>query len=148
MDYSEKRLESMLKSLKESDCRITPQRLAILKVLANSQEHPSVEKIHELLNADYPTMSLATVYKTVLLLKDIGEVMELEFSADSNRYDGFRPTPHPHLICMECKTILDPEHFSMDEVIKKMSQETGFLIITHRLNFFGICSECRKLKNG
>ncbi|SHO48270.1 Fur family transcriptional regulator, peroxide stress response regulator [Desulfopila aestuarii DSM 18488] len=137
------RLEQMIERLKESDCRITPQRYAVLKVLANSSEHPSVESIHAKLVEHYPTMSLATVYKTITLLKREGEILELEFSDLGNRYDGRKPYPHPHVICTECGKIIDPSHLDLEEITSKMMEETGFKIMTHRLDFYGLCPNCQ-----
>ena len=103
------RLDRMLAKLRERGQRITPQRLAILKILAGSEGHPSVEQIHEAVIENFPTTSLATVYKTIHLLKQLGEVLELEFSQESNRYDGNKPFPHPHVVCMQCRRIADPD---------------------------------------
>lgn len=140
---SEKRLEQMIEKLKESAFRITPQRYAVLKVLAHSHDHPSAESIHAELVEHYPTMSLATVYKTINLLKREGEVLELEFSDLGNRYDGCNPSPHPHVICTHCGKILDPSQLNLDEITQKMMAETGFKIMTHRLDFYGLCSDCQ-----
>jgi Fur family peroxide stress response transcriptional regulator len=137
------RLEQMLERLKSIDCRITPQRYAVLNVLANSSEHPSAESIHGELVDTYPTMSLATVYKTINLLKQESEVLELEFSDLGNRYDGKKPYPHPHVICTKCGKIIDPSQLDMEEITNKMMQETGFKILTHRLDFYGICPACQ-----
>ncbi len=137
------RLEQMLEKLKESDCRITPQRYAVLKVLAHSSDHPSAETIHAELISHYPTMSLATVYKTIHLLKRKGEILELEFSDLGNRYDGKKPYPHPHVICTECGKIIDPSQLNLAEITSKMMEETGFKILTHRLDFYGICPDCQ-----
>ena len=79
--------------------------MAVLKILAESEQHPSVEQIYDRMKPDLPMTSLTTVYKTVALLKEMGEVLELGFSDDSNRYDGSRPYPHPHLICIKCRKI-------------------------------------------
>ena len=140
---SETRLQEMLDKLREGDCRITPQRYAVLKVLAQSQDHPSAETIHAELIANYPTMSLATVYKTINLLKREEQVLELEFSDLGNRYDGKKPYPHPHVICTQCGKIIDPSQLDLDEITSKMMEETGFKIHTHRLDFYGICPSCQ-----
>jgi len=63
-----KRFNSIVQKIKENNQRLTPQRLAIVKILAHSESHPSVEKIYQRLHDDFPTMSLATVYKTVSLV--------------------------------------------------------------------------------
>lgn len=138
------RLEQMIEKLKENEFRITPQRYAVLRILAQSENHPSAESIYEQLVADYPTMSPATVYKTINLLKKNGEVLELEFSEMSNRYDGNKPYPHPHMICTKCGAIVDPPMHDFEKLKSKMMEETGFTIDNFRLDFFGLCPNCQR----
>ena len=138
------RLETMIKRLKDLDYRITPQRLAVLKILAESKGHPSVEHIFKQVIRKFPTTSLATIYKTVNLLKEIGEVVELDFSEESNRYDGNKPYPHPHLICTKCKTIMDPDMATLEDLSKELARKTGYEILNHRLDFFGVCPRCQE----
>jgi Fur family peroxide stress response transcriptional regulator len=120
------RLNQMVAKLREREYRLTPQRLAVLKILAVSDGHPSAERIHEQVKIDFPTTSLATVYKTVSLVKELGEVLELGFSDDSNRYDGNKPYAHPHLICTQCKKIIDPDLSSLHHMTAELETETGF----------------------
>jgi Fur family peroxide stress response transcriptional regulator len=140
----EERLAQMIAKLRERDFRLTPQRVAILKILAASEEHPSVDTIYAKVRENFPTTSIATVYKTIALLKELNEVLELGFPDGSNRYDGNRPYPHPHAICMECKRIMDPEIASVDELREEMKRKTGYTISFHRLDFFGLCPECQR----
>jgi Fur family peroxide stress response transcriptional regulator len=146
-DYK-KRSEKIIQKLTENNHRITPQRLAIIRILAKSIGHPSVEDIYDEIKKDFPTMSLATVYRNILLIKSLGEVLELGFPDGSNRYDGNKPSPHPHVICIECKKIVDPDLDSLDEMKEEVAQETDFKILNHRLDFFGICSSCIAKKGG
>ena len=139
----EKRLNQMLAKLKEHDFRLTPQRLAVLKVLAASEGHPTVERIYETVRAEFPTTSIATIYKTVNLLKQLNEVLELGFPDGSNRYDGNKPYPHPHVICTQCKKIIDPNLGSLQDMTIEVIIETGFQIHNHRVDFFGTCRECQ-----
>ena len=78
------------------------------------------------------------------MLKGLGEVLELSFGAESSRYDGNKPQPHPHLICTQCKKILDPDLASLKDMSMELTKETGFKISSHRLDFFGICPDCQK----
>ncbi len=87
-------------------------------------------------------MSLATVYRNIVIMKSLGEVLELGFPDGSNRYDGTKPYAHPHVVCIKCKKIVDPDLDSLDDMKKEVAMETGFKILTHRLDFFGICSDC------
>lgn len=146
MHHHINRFDAIIEKLKQSNHKITPQRLAIVKILSESKEHPSVEMIHESLKKDFPTMSLATVYRNIVLIKMIGEVLELEFSEWSNRYDGLQPYPHPHAICIKCKKIVEPNLTYLGEMQKEVAGETGFKILRHRLDFFGICSDCQGKK--
>ncbi len=139
----EARLNRILMKLRAENFRVTPQRLAVLRVLAASEGHPTVEMVYEEVRSDFPTTSLATIYKTVSLLKEMGEVLELGFADGSNRYDGSRPFPHPHVICMQCKKIIDPDLSSLKDLTQEVMEETGFHIVTHRLDFFGVCPQCR-----
>jgi len=144
VQQKEERLSQMLAKLKGRDFRLTPQRLAILSILAASEDHPSVDEIYTEVRRKFPTTSIATVYKTIALLKELNEVLELGFPDGSNRYDGNRPYPHPHAICVKCRKILDPEISSVDQLSEEMKQKTGFAISYHRLDFFGLCRECQQ----
>jgi Fur family peroxide stress response transcriptional regulator len=139
----EARLEQMMSRLKEQGLRLTPQRLAILRILASSANHPSIDMIYEQVRAQFPTTSLATVYKTVTLLKELGEVLELGFPEGGNRYDGNKPYPHPHVVCMKCGKITDPELAPLESLLKAAARQTGFRIMNHRLDFFGLCPQCQ-----
>jgi Fur family peroxide stress response transcriptional regulator len=135
-------MEKMVAKLREGAFRITPQRLAILEIMAAGAGHPSVDQVYEQIKKGFPTTSLATVYKTVNLLKSMNEVLELGFADMGSRYDGAKPYPHPHVICTKCGRIVDPAHISMDDLTLKLEQETGFKITRHQLYFFGECRDC------
>jgi Fur family peroxide stress response transcriptional regulator len=145
-DKITQRSNQMLSKLKAQHFRLTPQRLAVLKVLAVSEGHPSVEQIYETVRAEFPTTSIATIYKTVNLLKQLDEVLELGFPDGSNRYDGNKPYPHPHVVCTNCKQIIDPDLGSLEDLKTEVVKATGFQIVNHRVDFFGICQDCQSNK--
>ena len=146
MADSKKRSQIIIQKLRDNGYKITHQRLAIVKILARSEGHPSVEEIYGQIKKDFPTMSLATVYRNILLIKSLGEVLELGFPDGSNRYDGNKPYPHPHVICIKCKKIVDPSLESFEDMKKEVSAQTHFTILNHRLDFFGICRDCMAKK--
>jgi len=137
----------IIRKLRDNGHKMTPQRLAIVKILAKSEGHPSVEDIHARIKKDFPTMSLATVYRNIILIKSLDELLELGFPDGSNRYDGNRPYPHPHIICVKCKKILDLDLDSLDDMQHEIAEETDFKILNHRLDFFGICRNCSAEKD-
>ena len=144
MADTEKRLADIVTKLKTRGYRITPQRLEVVRILASSGGHPSIEAIYDQVKKTFPTTSIATVYKTVSVMKELGEVLELGFSDGGNRYDGNKPYPHPHLICIQCKRILDPEITALTDLPQEVAKSTGYRVVSHRLDFFGVCPECQK----
>ncbi|MBU2547014.1 MAG: transcriptional repressor [Proteobacteria bacterium] len=134
----------MIETLRETGHRLTPQRLAVLKVLSLSEGHPSAEQVYEQVKDDFPTTSLATIYKTINLLKSVDQVLELGFAHASSRYDGNKPYPHPHVICTRCGRVVDPEHTAMRELSRDVAIDTGFRITHHRLDFYGLCPDCQE----
>jgi Fur family transcriptional regulator, peroxide stress response regulator len=137
------RFEELIRSLKERDFRLTPQRLELVRLIASSQEHPSAAQLYAQIRSHFPTMSQATVYKTLALLKDMGQVMEIDLRDDSH-YDGNRPDPHPHLICTNCNKIVDGDIELDLAAVKKLEKISGFQILRPQLAFFGLCPDCRQ----
>ncbi|MGQ9586215.1 MAG: Fur family transcriptional regulator [Anaerolineae bacterium] len=144
MRATEARLDELIARLRERGYRLTPQRMAVLKAMVSSHEHLAIEQIYERVRADFPMTSLATIYKTVALLKDMGEVVELNLGDDCSRYEARDPTPHPHLVCVRCRQVVDLEPTLLDELSQKVAWRTGYRIMGYRLNFFGHCPECQK----
>lgn len=140
----EVRYSTMVRKLRENNQKLTPQRLAILRILSRSEGHPSVEEIHQTIARDFPGVSQATVYRTIMLMKSLGEIFEIGFADGSNRYDANRPELHPHIICNKCRKIIDPADLNIDEIIRKAAEASGFEITSYRLDFFGLCPKCRK----
>lgn len=135
------RLDDLLAKLKSAGHRITPQRLAIARILIDSGEHPSVEQIYRRVRKDFPTTSLATVYNTLERLKEMGEVLELTFSGGS-RYDGRNPSPHSHLRCTVCGAIEDVE-IDLGPAAETVAAARGYVDVQHRLEFYGVCPRCQ-----
>ncbi len=149
MTQSPTRLDSLIKRLKDNGHRLTPQRLAIVAALANSASHPTAEQIHKMILKDFPTTSLATVYKTITMLKEQGEIIELSFGDMGSRFDARDADPHPHIICTQCGQVFDLDvgetfdAIDFDAVSKVMAEKTGFRIDSYRLDFYGVCSNCQ-----
>lgn len=128
---------------KNSNLKLTPQRLAIIKYLDGNQEHPSADDIYKAVSKKFPTMSFATVYNTLETLKSHGQIMELNFDPFKKRFDP-NPNPHHHVICVRCHKILDVK---TDFFLKQPRIESEeFEIIGNHIEFYGICSKCKDNK--
>ncbi len=141
---AKKRSAAMAAKLKDSGLKATPQRLAIMRVLAESKGHPSVDDIYRRLQRRFPGISPATVYRNIMLIKSLGEAVEISLAGSASRYDGRKPYPHPHIVCVECGNILDPELASLGDMTREVTAASGFEIKSFRLDFFGVCPACRK----
>jgi Fur family peroxide stress response transcriptional regulator len=138
------RYQQILAKLRQSVYRMTPQRMSLIRLIAASEGHPSAARLYEQIKVQFPTMSLATIYKTLDLLKGLGEVLEIGLRDDSH-YDGNRPYPHPHLICTRCQKIMDGElEAPVRTLVNEMEQVSGFRIVRHQLDFYGLCPDCQK----
>ena len=140
------RYDAIAKKLKDSGLKLTPQRLAIIRVLAESKDHPSADDICARLGKGFPGISPATVYRNIMLIKSLGEAYEIAIAGGGSRYDGRRPYPHPHIVCIKCGKIIDPELGSLHDMTREVTDGSGFEILTYRLDFFGRCPACRKSK--
>lgn len=146
--YLESRYAEMRTSLEEKGVAVTPRRGKLLEVLLNSNRHPSVGEIHQELSRTFPGTSLATVYNTIELLKETGQVLEIEFSGAANRYDGKRPQSHPHLICVRCEKIEDLESVEISEPVDAIAAATGYEITHRRTDYYGVCPDCQAEEDG
>jgi Fur family peroxide stress response transcriptional regulator len=137
------RFDELIATLKERDFRLTPQRVELVRLIASSEGHPSAAQIYDRIKRQFPTMSHATVYKTLALLKEMGQVLEIDLHDDS-RYDGNRPEPHPHLICIKCSKIIDGEADFDPSAIRKLEQASGYKILRSQVTFYGLCPDCKQ----
>jgi Fur family peroxide stress response transcriptional regulator len=118
----------------------TPQRLAILEYLQGNKAHPSAAEVYKAVSEKFPTMSFATVYNTMETLKGVGVVRELSIDPVKKRFDT-DVTPHHHLICVQCKQIIDV--YSRFDLDLAENERSDFEIIGNHVEFYGICPMCK-----
>ena len=136
----------IVKTLRQNGYRATPQRLAIYDALWNAGSHPSVYEIHAHVEKRDPTISKATVYKTLQLFVEIGIVNEMGFKDESTRYDPDMGL-HINLICINCGEVEDFLYQNLDGITPDLEQKRGFQVVRHRFEVHGICSRCRNESN-
>ena len=88
----------IINTFREKKLKLTPQRLAVYKYLMNTTDHPSAETVYTAIQPEYPTMSLATVYKALKTLVEVNLIQEINVGEGNFRYDG-TVTSHPHIQC-------------------------------------------------
>jgi len=129
--------------LREQGHKLTPQRHIVLKVMASSHDHLTPELIYEKSLLEDRSIGRVTVYRTLDLLSKLNLVCKVHSENGCHSYMMRRPTEHHHhLICSGCGKVVDFTNCSLADVEKKLSQETGFDIKDHLLEFRGLCRAC------
>lgn len=137
----QERLATVIRHLRDEGYRLTPQRMAIMQAVLESTEHPSAEEIYQQVSASFPMISLATVYKTLNVLRSIGEVRELSVEGRVH-YDG-NPQPHVHLVCERCHTVRDWSDDIAFPVPEEAIVVSGFCPHHYHMEVYGLCPRCQ-----
>ncbi|MBO8127020.1 MAG: transcriptional repressor [Firmicutes bacterium] len=122
---------------------MTTQRRVILKVLKNTDIHPTADWVYQEVRKELPKVSLGTIYRNLGTLAEAGEILELNYSNSQSRYDG-NPNPHYHFRCQSCGRVYDLPLPYRPEMDKEASSTCQHKITGHRLEFYGICHYCRR----
>jgi Fur family peroxide stress response transcriptional regulator len=130
---------------REAGLAVTPQRLAIFRRLAATDRHPSAEELHAAVRRGMPTLSLATVYKTLDTLAGIGTVRPVSRLGARGRWDA-NLGPHHHLVCTVCGAVTDvtePRLEAAARPARAVAARHGFEAAGHSVEIFGRCAACR-----
>lgn len=119
---------------------MTLQRLAVLEFLEGNTHHPSVEEIYRNLKKKYPTLSQATIYTSLQVLRKAGEIQELRIRKEKTCFDP-NPKPHHHFYCQECKKVFD---IKISFPVAEKGWVDGHKVKEVQTYFYGICSHCLK----
>ncbi|RUM70857.1 MAG: transcriptional repressor [Sulfurovum sp.] len=124
--------------LKENDLKATIQRTSILKSIDHAG-HINIDEIYEDVKELYPTLSLATIYKNIILMQTNNVIVEVPMNGEKSKYE-LKKDEHMHLICQECGTIQDTK-------MTKRTQEALFIEnfkLNHsQINLYGVCNSCQ-----
>jgi len=128
---------------KERKIPLTHQRLAVYEELSSRTDHPSAETLYDSLKKHYPSLSLATVYKTLQTLSEMGVVARIPSVAAQARFDA-RTSKHHHALCGECGRILDVFDPRLNSL--PSTKVAHFQISGHSVHFHGLCADCAKAR--
>ncbi len=135
-------LDVFVKNCRRNGLKITPQRMAVYKTLAESKEHPSAEIVWGSVRRLFPGISLDTVNRTLLTLAEIGSASIVEGSGDVRRYDGEMGN-HQHFKCIKCKKVFDFHYEPFDDIKMPASIASKFKILRKTVYLEGICDSCK-----
>ena len=128
--------------IREQGYRYTPQRQLILDTLCRLGRHATVEEIYERIREVAPTISLATVYRTVSFLEELTLVVSADIQGDTV-YEIAPDTPHHHLICRHCGEIVTLADHHLQDLVCHLAEEHDFRAEIRHLTISGVCADCQ-----
>ncbi|MCR2038718.1 peroxide-responsive transcriptional repressor PerR [Campylobacter helveticus] len=131
----------LLQMLKKYDLKATPQRLCVLKILKR-HEHPNIDELYAEIKREYPSISLATVYKNINTLQQQGLVVEINVTNQKSCYDIYEKE-HMHIICTSCGNIEDKD---FDEIEMNEYQENLEKKISNLIEHLSVCAYVKACK--
>lgn len=141
-------LKEIYERILERGHKMTPQRWAILNIfLQHRGHHLSADEVYTHLKAMYPNNGIATVYRTLDLLVELGVLKKLEFGDGRSRFEMTDPDDihhHHHLICSRCGEVTEFQDDLMESLEAVIFKKTGFRVDDHIVKFYGICQRCRE----
>jgi Fur family peroxide stress response transcriptional regulator len=126
--------------LRERNLKATPQRMSILKIL-NRHTHPTVDELYEEIKKDFPSISLATIYKNLNILKETDMILEINTQVGKPRLDLF-VHPHAHIVCKNCGAVEDIDFTDGTYTCKKEFEKKSSCTIT-KLDITATVENCR-----
>jgi Fur family peroxide stress response transcriptional regulator len=127
---------------RQAGLKLTPQRLAVYRVLMASKEHPSAEMVCQRIRKEMPSISLDTVNRTLLTLTKIGIAFVVEGTGQVRRFDG-NLNDHQHFRCVRCKRVIDFHCDQFDNMVVPEEVSSTFRILRTTVYVEGICKNCQ-----
>ncbi|PRX35562.1 Fur family peroxide stress response transcriptional regulator [Orenia metallireducens] len=129
--------------MKNPQRRMTKQRKKILEVLKSTRSHPTADWIYDEVKQEIPNISLGTIYRNLNVLREMGEIIELNYGSSYSRYDA-NSDDHYHFTCLECGQVMDVDLDVDRELDEEVADCIGGEVSYRRTEFFGYCAECSK----
>ncbi len=126
-----------------SKLRMTKQRQLILEELRKVTSHPTADDMYQVLRKKMPKISLGTVYRNLEILSDTGIIQKIDVGGTQKRFDADIST-HYHIRCTICGRVADVHMEPHMELEAEAQKLTDYEILHHRVEYIGICPECRK----
>ncbi len=137
-----KEMQVLKEHLAKHQLKLTRQRELILSVFLK-KEHITAEEMYHLLAKKDPHLGLATIYRTLNLFCDAGLAQARHFGSQTQYDNVSHKRHHDHLICTGCGKIVEFENCEIERLQEEVATKNGFVIQTHKLELYGLCSSCR-----
>ena len=140
--YSAERLGEFVARCRKRGIAVTPQRLAVIRALLASENHPSTDEICAAVRRRHPHVSLATVHRILEQFCEVGEARKVTLLHDVARYDG-NVEPHHHVLCIRCRRVRDIEIPEVDKLLEGTPNLGQFALLRCSLEIDALCKRCQ-----
>jgi len=137
-----RRLHDLVGRCRAAGMHVTPQRLAVYRALLESDDHPSPEVLFRRVKKVMPSLSLATIYKALETLEQLGVIEEVATASDAKRFDA-NCEQHHHLVCTRCDKVVDLYDARFDRLTAPRSLG-GFVVEELTVQVRGLCAACAR----
>ena len=141
--YSVQRLGEFVARCRERGIAVTPQRLAVIRALLTSENHPSPHEICAAVRRRHPHVSLATVHRILEQFCEVGEARKVTRLHDVARYDG-NVEAHHHVLCVRCRRVHDVEIPDVDKLLEGATSLGPFALLRCSVEIEALCRECQR----
>lgn len=124
--------------------RLTRQRRLVFEILMDSHEHLDAEALFERAKERDPNISLATVYRSLAILKEYGLVEEHRLGENHGHFETIQECPHYHFTCQECGQVIEMKTKQLEKYLRDLCEADGLLLSSISLNISGLCSVCQR----
>ena len=137
--------KNIVKKLLESGLKKTKYRVSIIDLLAHSEQLLSAQDIYDILKKKKINVNLSTVYRTLDKLTESHIINRVDIEKEKQTLYEFNREEHHHfLICKECNKIETIYHCPLHDYEEELMKASGFIITSHKIEFYGLCKECQK----
>lgn len=125
--------------------KVTKERSAILRAFIEAERHVTAEELYRMMREKHASIGLATIYRTLNLFCECGLAEQRQFGDGHARYElTYNVNHHDHLVCTQCKKITEFENMDIEKLQEKVAKAHRFTIYSHKLELYGLCSDCAK----
>lgn len=135
--------EEVQRKLRQSGCRMTPQRRLIIDTLLRAAKPMTAQQVHEAVGMSFPNISFDTVYRNLSLLSRLGVVNRINLKVKFNSRFEIAAGHRHHFVCLNCGASFPIDFCPFEQFVPKIPAESGFRVVDHAFEMYGYCAECQ-----
>ncbi len=132
---------SLAEVLRSRGLRLTAQRQLVLEAV-HELGHATPDQVHAKVSETAAGVNITTIYRTLELLEELGLVTHAHLSHGAPTYHTVAEDQHVHLVCRQCRSVVEVPSGMLNGLAGDLERERGFLVDVGHVALFGVCSQC------